>query len=80
MVETPEHLIERLRTEGEKTHEFFCRLTPDQWNLTLYTDVACWTIRQLLAHFVATEKAFSQLIEDILKGGSRAPEDFDINA
>jgi hypothetical protein len=79
MLETPEHLAERLRTEGEKTVGFFRALTLDQLKQTLYTEGAQWTVRQLLAHFVSTEAGITELIENILTGGSGAPQDFSID-
>lgn len=54
-------------------------LTPLQWQQRLYTDGACWTIQETLAHFVSSERGFYSLISDILSGGQGAPEDFDIN-
>jgi hypothetical protein len=80
MSETPQHLAERLRDEGQKTEEFFQSLAPEELEKTLYSDGNCWKVRQLLAHFVATEVAIGVLIENILAGGSGAPENFDINA
>ena len=79
MTDTPAFLAERLRAEGEKTLDFFRALSPEHWTLELYTDGSCWTVRQLLAHFVATEAGFQNLIENILSEGPGAPEDFDIN-
>lgn len=80
MPETPERLFERLDAEGKKSIDFFCALAPEQWEQTLYSDGACWTIRQLLAHFVSSEGAFHELIENVLAGGRGAPQDFDIDA
>jgi uncharacterized protein (TIGR03083 family) len=79
VAETPERLVERLRSEGQRTVEFFQALAPEQWQAQVYSDGAQWQTRHLLAHFVATENAFHLLIEDILSGGSGAPEDFDID-
>ena len=78
MAETPERLVERLNGDGFKTLEFFGRLSPGQMECSVYTDGSCWKVRQILAHFVSTEKAFSLLIKDVLAGGSGAPEEFEI--
>jgi hypothetical protein len=80
VAETPERLVERLRSEGQRTLEFFSSLSPEHWQVQLYSDGTQWKARQLLAHFVATEAAFRRLIENILAGGSGTPEDFDIDA
>lgn len=80
MPETSQRLTIRLEIEAQKTADFFRSLTDEQMNQTVYSDPSCWTSRQILAHFVSAEKAFSWLIEDVLGGGSGAPEIFDINA
>lgn len=79
MPETPERLVERLTTEGQKTLDFFRALTPELWDLQVYTSGSQWNVRQVLAHFVSAEAAFNLLMEDILQGGSGAPEGFDID-
>jgi len=80
MAETPERLVARLQGEGEKTLEFFRRLTPQQWELPVYSDGGCWSVRQILAHFVAAERGIYKLIQNVLDGGEGAPADFDLNA
>jgi hypothetical protein len=79
MAESPEWLAERLRTEGEKSLDFFRALTRQQWEAIIYTEGTDWSIRVLLSHFVSTELAFQTLIQDVLSGGAGAPEDFDID-
>jgi hypothetical protein len=80
MADTPTHLAERLRNEGEKTQEFFRVLTPAQWEQTVYTDGSIWSVRTIFSHFVATEASITRLIESILAGGPGSPEDFNLNA
>lgn len=79
MTETPERLSARLRSEGEKTLEFFRALPSDCWETGVYSDGGQWTVRQLLAHFVSAEAGMNELIRVILAGGAGAPEDFDID-
>lgn len=69
----------RLRDEGDKLLALFEALTDDQWRLTLYTDGAVWTIKDLLAHQISAEREFQYYGRDILAGGPGAPEDFSIN-
>jgi hypothetical protein len=80
MPDTPEWLAERLRAEGQKTETFFCGLAPSHWGQAVYSEGACWDVRSLLAHFVATESSILRLVKNILDGGPGAPEGFDINA
>lgn len=80
MAETPERLVARLQSEGEKTLEFFRRLPPQHWEAPVYSDGGCWSVRQILAHFVAAERGIAALIQNVLDGGEGVPEDFDLNA
>jgi len=80
MPDTPSFLAERLLTEGNKSVQFFRDLPGEAWDRTIYTEGTTWKTIQVLAHFVATELSLYRLLENILGGGSGAPEDFDINA
>ena len=79
MPDTPAFLSERLKTEGEKTSAFFASLKPEQWQSTVYTDGATWTVRSVLAHFVTAERGFVKIFQSIRQGGPGASEDFDID-
>ena len=72
-------LVERLSTEGQKSLSFFQNLSPDQLETTVYTEGSSWTVQQVLAHFVSSEKGFYRLVENIQTGGSGTAEDFDID-
>ncbi len=80
MPNNPQHLVSRLTDVGLNTVAFFQDLTPEQWLCTVYSQGDCWTARQVLAHFVATEAAIRLLVEDIVSGGAGASEGFDIDA
>jgi hypothetical protein len=80
MSDSPDRLAERLRAEGEKTLEFFRVLDPQRFDLTVYSEGSCWSIKQILAHFLSTEIAIKQLMEYILHGGPGVSQDFDIDA
>jgi uncharacterized protein (TIGR03083 family) len=69
----------RLREEGDKLIGIFESLTPEQWQIAIYTDGMTWTIKDLLAHQVSAEREFQYYGHDILEGGSGAPEGFSIN-
>ena len=72
MHDTSERLAERLLSDGQKSLDFFRRLTPNQWEHIIYTDGAQWQVHQVLAHFVSSEQANLQVIEDIVSGGAGA--------
>jgi hypothetical protein len=79
MSDASQHLADRLRSEGHKTLEFFKDLTPEQWDRVVYSEGASWAIRQVLAHFVATETGMTLLVKNILAGGGGSPESFNLN-
>ena len=79
MPENPESLAERLKKEGEKVSAYFSGLTDEQWQTEVYTEGDTWTIRNVLAHFVTTERGLLKLFERIRQGGLGASEDFSID-
>jgi hypothetical protein len=78
-MQTSESLREKLKQDGEKTVAFFQLLPEEKWHLLVYNDGIAWNVKDILAHFVVSEAGFCQLIENILAGGSGAPEQFDID-
>ncbi|MCX6057622.1 MAG: DinB family protein [Chloroflexi bacterium] len=74
-----EELAEKLRTEGEKFVTIFSSLTEDQWKVEVYTEGTTWTIRNVFAHFVTSERGLVKLFEQIRLGGSGAADDFSID-
>jgi hypothetical protein len=70
----------RLRDEGDKLLTVFEGLTPEQWQMVIYTDGMTWTIKDLLAHQISAEGEFQYYGRDVLNGGEGAPEDFNLNA
>ena len=72
-------LAEKLKTEGEKFFALFAGLTDEQWNLKVYTEGETWTIRNVLAHFVTSERGLVRLFERIRLTGEGASEDFSID-
>jgi hypothetical protein len=79
MADTPQWLSERLISEGEKTVTFFKGLSPDQWDIQVYTDGSHWNIRQVLAHIALSEHSLCRLLENIANGGPGTPLDFDLD-
>jgi hypothetical protein len=74
-----EHLITRLKDEGQRTLAFFKVLEPAQWEMQVYDTGAEWTARQVLCHFISAERNLLRLFKSIAKGGQGAPADFDID-
>jgi uncharacterized damage-inducible protein DinB len=72
-------LAEKLRFEGDKFVSIFSRLSDEQWNQEVYTEGATWTIRNVLAHFVTSERGLLKLFEKIRQGEAGAPDDFSID-
>ena len=73
------NLSEKLKAEGEKMTSFFAGLSGDQWSQEVYTEGTTWTIRNVLAHFVTSERGLIKLFEQIRQGGAGSPDDFSID-
>lgn len=71
-------LAEKLKSEGDKFVSIFNGLTDDQWDQQVYTEGTTWTIRNVLAHFVTSERGLLKLFEQIRQGGPGAADDFSI--
>jgi hypothetical protein len=76
---TPAWLAERLKKEGEKVVAYFSSLTDAQWDTEVYSEEATWTVRNVLAHFVTSERGLLRLFDRIREGGPGAAEDFSID-
>jgi uncharacterized damage-inducible protein DinB len=72
-------LAEKLKSEGEKMVAIFSGLEDDQWQREVYTEGASWTIRNVLSHFVTSERGLIKLFEQIRQGGLGAADDFSID-
>lgn len=78
MSETTE-LAEKLKTEGERMAAFFSELTADQWEDEVYTEGTTWSIRNVLSHFVTSERGLVKLFERVRVSGEGAADDFSID-
>jgi uncharacterized damage-inducible protein DinB len=78
MSETKE-LADKLTSEGEKFFALFAGLTDAQWQMDIYTEGELWTIRNVLSHFVTSERGLVRLFEQIRQGGAGAADDFSID-
>jgi len=78
MSETAE-LAEKLKSEGERMVAFFSTLTDDQWQAEVYTEGTTWTIRNVLSHYVTSERGLVRLFEQIRQGGGGVTDEFSID-
>ena len=72
-------LAAKLKSEGEKIISVFSALSEEQWNQEVYTEGTTWTIRNVLSHFVTSERGLIKLFEQIRTGGAGAADDFSID-
>ena len=74
-----DELAEKLKSEGEKFVSLFSDIRDDQWQREVYTEGTTWTIRNVLSHFVTSERGLLKLFEQIRQGGQGAADDFSID-
>ena len=72
-------LADKLESEGEKFYALFAGLTDDQWQAEVYTEGETWTLRNVLSHFVTSERGLVKLFERIRQTGEGSSEDFSID-
>lgn len=72
-------LADKLTSEGERFVTFFSALTDAQWQTDVYTEGATWSVRNVLSHFVTSERGLVKLFEQIRLGGAGAADDFSID-
>ena len=72
-------LAEKLKSEGEKFTAIFAGLADNQWQMEVYTEGETWTIRNVLSHFVTSERGLVRLFEKIRLGDMGSPDDFSID-
>ena len=72
-------LADKLKHEGEKIVVYFDGLRDEQWSIEIYTEDSVWTIRNILAHLMTSERDFVKLFESINQGGVGVTDDFIID-
>jgi len=72
-------LADKLKSEGDKFYTLFAGFTDEQWQAEVYTEGETWTIRNVLAHFVTSERGLIKLFERIRTTGEGSSEDFSID-
>jgi hypothetical protein len=79
MNDLPEELAARLKAEGDAALAFFQKLQPEQWRQVVYPEGGPWQVQDLLAHFIAAEQGFQQLLHHVAEGGSGIGADFNVD-
>ena len=72
-------LADKLQSEGDKFTALFAGLTDAQWQAEVYTEGETWTLRNVLSHFVTSERGLVRLFEQVRQGGAGAADDFSID-
>ena len=72
-------LAEKLKSEGERMTSIFGGLETGQWQQEVYTEGTTWTVRNVLSHFVTSERGLVKLFEQIRQGSAGSPDDFSID-
>ena len=72
------HWKEKLGESREALLSLLDGLTPEQWNATVYSEGASWTVATVLAHLVESERGMSIHVHKIRKGEATIPDDFDL--
>lgn len=73
-------IVKRLASEGLNTLDFFRTLRAYEWEQQVYLAGPGWTVREILCHLLDAEQGFHHIISDVLRGGSGAPEGFNLDA
>jgi len=79
MTKRIDYLTQRLEKSAKRTKDFFEALDEKQWQVKVYSEGASWSVRQILAHFVATEQSIARLVLNIVNDSGALPEDFDVD-
>ena len=79
MATRQELILKRLQEEGRKTAAHFHALDAAQLAQVVYTTGPQWRVVDILAHFVSAEQTMQLYGQQVLAGGSGAPEDFVID-
>jgi hypothetical protein len=74
-----EQLYKRLTEEGDKVLAMFEALSPERRKCPVYVEGTLWTVKDILAHQVSTERSIRMLLSDILAGGQGVSKDFSID-
>lgn len=72
-------IIDRLKSEGNESLNFFRALPSSAWATQIYDIGPEWDVREILCHFVSAESSLVELFKRIVATGEGVSEDFDID-
>ena len=75
-----QELIRKLERNKSLVLRTFANVQPEGWGTAAHEKPGSWTLRELLAHFVSSERMLLTLSKDIAGGGQGAPPGFDYDA
>ena len=77
--ETKGQIFEKLSGSRQALLATLDDLKLEQWEQTVYTEDANWTVKDLFGHLMDSERSMTRLVELIKEGGEGVPPDFDLN-
>src|SRR5258707_13196493 len=72
-------ILDHLDSSQQKINGVFSRLQPADWERQIQDEDQMWTVRQILAHMVNSQRGQTNLITQISAGQEGASADFDVN-
>lgn len=72
-------ILDSLDSSQQKVNQVFRQLQPADWDRQIQDEDQMWTVRQILAHMVNSQRSMTTLITVINNGQEGAPADFDVN-
>ncbi len=75
-----QELFRKLERNKSLVLKTFANVPPDGWETAALEKPGSWTLRELLAHFVSSERMLLKLSKDVAGGGRGAPPGFDYDA
>jgi hypothetical protein len=75
-----QELCRKLERNKSLVLRTFGNVQPEGWGTAVHEKPGSWTLRELLAHFVSSERMLLTLSQDVAGGGRGAPPGFDYDA
>ena len=72
-------IIDRLKSEGAESLNFFRAMPSSAWATQIYDIGPEWDVREVLCHFVSSESSLVELFKRIVATGEGVADDFDID-
>jgi len=74
-----EALVEKLSRGLAKSLEIFHAVESDEWAQPIFEEEDSWDLKDLMAHFIFSEKSLFAIAQDIASGGNGSPLGIDID-